>query len=98
MNQLHALAWALPTVLLLAVVVVLVLKKVLPVGAGSVNSTTATIEATSIALGDSAHAHLLRVEGRRYLVVETGSAIQIEAIDPGQTAPPAALNLFKLRK
>ncbi|WP_172200481.1 hypothetical protein [Niveibacterium sp. COAC-50] len=78
-NQLAALAWALPVVLLLAVLAVLALKRLWP---GAVMSAkTAVIANESLRLSDTAIAHVLTIDGRRWLVVESERATAVQALD-----------------
>jgi hypothetical protein len=90
-EQLHALAWALPTVLVLAGLIVLLAKKLLPV-LGYQERTLQPMSSTTHVLSDATRAHLLQVEGKCFLIVESDRPTSVQVLDaPRDQSAPALL-------
>lgn len=80
-ESLGRLAWALPLVLGFGVLAVWVLKRVLVLG-GRLPAGAASLSLRqSLVLSEHSTAHLLVVEGRRFLVVEGHSALSTTELD-----------------
>ena len=96
-THLQALAWALPTVLVLAVIIVFVLRRVLPRSENDIRSQASRMSTTTLVLSESAKAHVVTIDDRRYLVVEASQPTSVLPIEPEQPVPPVA-KIFKMYK
>lgn len=80
-ESLSRLIWALPLVLLLGVAMIWVVKRWLPLlGGRSVANAPLTLLQT-MQLSERAAVHVLQVDGRRLVIVETASALNTVEVD-----------------
>jgi len=86
-DLLHRLAWALPPVLLLGAVAILVLDRLKRLPGASDRAPRLLLQA-SLALSERTRAHLLHVDGQRWLVVEAEAGITTTPL--GDSKAPAA--------
>jgi flagellar biogenesis protein FliO len=80
-DSLSRLLWALPLVLGVGVLGILALKRWLVLLGRAPSAGSALALQQSLALSERATAHLLQVDGRRLLVVETASAVSTVELD-----------------
>jgi flagellar biogenesis protein FliO len=80
-ESLSRLVWALPLVLLLGVAMIWVVKRWLPLLGGPSGGNAPVTLLQTMQLSERAAVHVLHVEGRRLIVIETPSALNTVEID-----------------
>lgn len=90
------LAWALPLVLAVGLVTLLILKRFLVPGAAVLRQTQRMRLDASLPLSDDTCVHLIEVEGKPYLILESTRQAALHPMPP-QSAPDWIQRLYKAR-
>jgi hypothetical protein len=80
-DSLWRLAWALPLVLTLGVVAMLVLKRVLSAGGPLEVAAEDLVLQRSLKLSETATAHVIAVEGKKLMIVESTAGVTAIELD-----------------
>jgi flagellar biogenesis protein FliO len=87
MDILIRLAWALPLVLAVGLAAMLVLRRFVVPAAGGSGPTRRMSVRESLALSDETRAHLVEIDGKPYLIVESLRRTALEPLQVGVAEP-----------
>jgi len=84
------LLWALPLVLMTGIAIMLLLRRVLPLPASSATDIAPLAVRHSLTLADDTRVHLLEVDRKSYLLVESSRQALLQPVETTRTVPPPA--------
>jgi flagellar biogenesis protein FliO len=95
MDTVWKLMWALPLVLAVGVAAVLMLKRIVVPSRAAAPSPQRVRTSESLQLSEHTHVHLLDVDGRSYVVVESTRHVEVQVA--ASDAPTPSLPRFGVR-